>query len=287
MTDLIEPLQVAPGSEVRLRRDHDPGYTGQVTRPEAAALLADGVDLLAEYQDRLDAQDTFGVLLVLQGLDAAGKDSTIKHVMSGVNPQSVAVRAFKQPSAEDLNHDFLWRYQCALPGRGRPCAEVEEAQQGKTTSVLPEPPGPASATGRPGASSRSRLRITGPWAGRGRPSQGDGGDLAPLCVGAGGTGQAGLAVGIVRGLPGHRAGHPVAAALCRYLYTATGQTSHPPHRPRPRGGPHCQSCQSWPVQQRQIMGGARPLPAIIGAARQRIRPHLAASGDARGVPAKQ
>jgi PPK2 family polyphosphate:nucleotide phosphotransferase len=77
------------------------------------------VQLLAEYQDRLAAQDTFGVLLVLQGLDAAGKDSTIKHVMSGVNPQWVAVRAFKQPSAEELNHDFLWRYQRALPDRGR------------------------------------------------------------------------------------------------------------------------------------------------------------------------
>jgi len=119
MTELIEPLKVAPGSEVRLSRDHDPGYTGQVTRPQAATLLADGVDLLADYQDRLAAQDTFGVLLVLQGIDAAGKDGTIKHVMSGVNPQAVEVRAFKQPSAEELNHDFLWRYQCALPGRGR------------------------------------------------------------------------------------------------------------------------------------------------------------------------
>jgi PPK2 family polyphosphate:nucleotide phosphotransferase len=119
MADLIEPLQVAAGSAVRLSRDHDPGYTGKVARAQADALLAEGVALLAEYQDRLAAQDTFGVLLVLQGLDASGKDSTIKHVMSGVNPQAVAVRAFKQPSAEDLNHDFLWRYQCALPGRGR------------------------------------------------------------------------------------------------------------------------------------------------------------------------
>ena len=119
IADLIEPLRVAPGSTVKLSRDHDPGYTGQVTRPQATALLADGVRLLAKYQDRLAAQDTFGVLLVLQGLDASGKDSTIKHVMSGVNPQGVAVRAFQQPSAEELNHDFLWRYQCALPGRGR------------------------------------------------------------------------------------------------------------------------------------------------------------------------
>jgi PPK2 family polyphosphate:nucleotide phosphotransferase len=119
MTDLIEPLMVPPGSTVRLSRDHDPGYTGQVPRQQAADLLADGVDLLAEYQDRLAAQDTYGVLLVLQGLDASGKDSTIKHVMSGVNPQAVEVRAFKQPSAEELDHDFLWRYQRALPGRGR------------------------------------------------------------------------------------------------------------------------------------------------------------------------
>jgi hypothetical protein len=72
MTDLIAPLRVAPGGEVRLSRDHDPGCTGGVARPQAAALLANGVDLLADYQDRLAAQDTFGLLLVLQGLDAAG-----------------------------------------------------------------------------------------------------------------------------------------------------------------------------------------------------------------------
>ena len=118
MTDLIAPLRVPPGSEVKLNRDHDPGYTGQVTRQQAAALLAESVDLLADYQARLAAQDTFGVLLVLQGIDAAGKDGTIKHVMSGVNPQAVEVRAFKQPSAEELDHDFLWRCQRALPGRG-------------------------------------------------------------------------------------------------------------------------------------------------------------------------
>src|ERR1700760_2003454 len=119
MTELIEPLCVEPGTEVKLSRDHDPGYTGQLTRPQATALLADGVELLADYQDRLAAQDTFGVLLVLPGIDAGGKDGTIKHVMSGVNPQAVEVRAFKQPSADELNHDFLWRYQRALPGRGR------------------------------------------------------------------------------------------------------------------------------------------------------------------------
>ena len=118
MADLIEPLRVAPGSPVRLSSDHDPGSTGKVARAQADALLADGVELLAEYQDRLAAQDRFGVLLVLQGRDASGKDGTIKHVMSGVNPQAVTVHAFKQPSAEELNHDFLWRCQRALPGRG-------------------------------------------------------------------------------------------------------------------------------------------------------------------------
>ncbi len=119
MTELVEPLRVPPGTEVKLSRDYDPGYTGQVAHSHADALLADGVALLADYQDRLAAQDTFGVLLVLQGIDAAGKDGTIKHVMTGVNPEAVQVRAFKQPSADELNHDFLWRHQRALPGRGR------------------------------------------------------------------------------------------------------------------------------------------------------------------------
>ncbi len=118
--DLVEPLRVAPGTKVRLSRDFDPGHTsGIASKAEAVTRLTEGVGLLVDYQDRLAAQDTFGVLLVLQGLDAAGKDSTIKHVMSGVNPQGVEVRGFKQPSTEELNHDFLWRYQRFLPDRGR------------------------------------------------------------------------------------------------------------------------------------------------------------------------
>jgi PPK2 family polyphosphate:nucleotide phosphotransferase len=119
MRDLIEPLRVEPGSTVRLRRDHDPGATAQVTRSEADDRLTQGLELLAEYQDRLAAQTALGLLIVLQGMDASGKDSTIKHVMRGVNPQGVAVHSFKEPSAEELSHDFLWRYQTALPGRGR------------------------------------------------------------------------------------------------------------------------------------------------------------------------
>jgi hypothetical protein len=74
---------------------------------------------MTDLIEPLAAQETYGALLVLQGLDASGKDSTIKHVMSGINPQGVEVRAFKQPSAEELDHDFLWRYQRSLPGRGQ------------------------------------------------------------------------------------------------------------------------------------------------------------------------
>jgi PPK2 family polyphosphate:nucleotide phosphotransferase len=118
MRDLIAPLRIPPGSTVRLR-DHDPAWTGGLPRPEAAALLGQGVDLLADYQERLAAQSALGMLIVLQGLDASGKDGTIKHVMSGVNPQGVEVRSFKEPSQEELAHDFLWRYQMALPERGR------------------------------------------------------------------------------------------------------------------------------------------------------------------------
>jgi PPK2 family polyphosphate:nucleotide phosphotransferase len=118
--DLVEPLLVTPGKQVELRRDFDPGHTDGLRRKsEAHARLAEGIDLLVDYQDKLSAQDTYGVLLILQGLDAAGKDSTIKHVMGGVNAQGVEVHSFKVPSAEELDHDFLWRHQRALPERGR------------------------------------------------------------------------------------------------------------------------------------------------------------------------
>jgi PPK2 family polyphosphate:nucleotide phosphotransferase len=103
-----------------LRSDFDPGYThGLHSKAEAVELLAQGTTMLADYQDRLSAQDTFGVLFILQGIDAAGKDSTIKHVMSGLNPKGVEVHNFKQPSEEELDHDYLWRYQRVLPERGR------------------------------------------------------------------------------------------------------------------------------------------------------------------------
>ena len=119
VTHLIAPLRVAPGKKVVLGRDHDPRADGGLDKHAGRGRLADGIELLADYQERLAAQDTYGVLVVLQALDAAGKDSTIKHVMSGVNPQGVLVTSFKAPSAEELDHDYLWRYAQRLPARGQ------------------------------------------------------------------------------------------------------------------------------------------------------------------------
>jgi PPK2 family polyphosphate:nucleotide phosphotransferase len=118
--DFIQPLRVAPGSEIVLGRDFDPGDTGTFfTETDSKDLLHQGVELLDDYQSRLAAQDTYGVLVVLQALDAGGKDSTIRHVMSGVNPQGVVVHGFRAPSAEELDHDYLWRYAQKLPARGQ------------------------------------------------------------------------------------------------------------------------------------------------------------------------
>jgi PPK2 family polyphosphate:nucleotide phosphotransferase len=118
---LTAQFRVKPGRQVTLPRDFDPGFTAEFRKDDAdqaQELLEQGIALLTEYQDRLAAQDTHALLVVLQGLDAAGKDSTIKHVMSGVNPQWVDVHPFKVPSDEELNHDYLWRYEQKLPRRG-------------------------------------------------------------------------------------------------------------------------------------------------------------------------
>ena len=115
----VEPYVITDGEKFKLK-DHDPGDTRWVkSKEQGRELLQKGVDELCELQERLYAQDRWGVLLVFQAMDAAGKDSTIKHVMSGINPQGVEVHAFKQPSAEDLDHDFLWRAVRRLPERGR------------------------------------------------------------------------------------------------------------------------------------------------------------------------
>ncbi|MFY8149776.1 MAG: polyphosphate kinase 2 family protein [Prochlorococcaceae cyanobacterium] len=119
--EFSKPFRIEAGESFRLK-DVDPGDTlqlGQEDRPQAREALAQGVELLSEFQDRLYAQDRRALLLVFQAMDAAGKDGTIKHVMSGVNPQGCQVSSFKAPSATDLDHDFLWRCNLALPERGR------------------------------------------------------------------------------------------------------------------------------------------------------------------------
>jgi PPK2 family polyphosphate:nucleotide phosphotransferase len=115
-----EPFRITNGKKFRLK-DVDPGDTldfKSEDEPRAKEVLAGGVHALAELQDKLYAQDKWAVLLIFQALDAAGKDGTIKHVMSGVNPQGCQVYSFKSPSAEELDHDYLWRCVKCLPNRG-------------------------------------------------------------------------------------------------------------------------------------------------------------------------
>jgi PPK2 family polyphosphate:nucleotide phosphotransferase len=116
----VDPFRITKGKGFRLK-DFDPGDTCglQMDKGEAAELLQRGTAWLAEEQDMLYAQDRWSLLLVFQAMDAAGKDGTIKHVMSGVNPQGCQVSSFKQPSSEELDHDFMWRYVRHLPERGR------------------------------------------------------------------------------------------------------------------------------------------------------------------------
>jgi PPK2 family polyphosphate:nucleotide phosphotransferase len=116
---LMKRLMVPPGKRVRMK-DFDADWTGGLKDPkEAKAMLAEGVKMLAKEQELLYAQDTYSVLLIFQAMDAAGKDGTIRHVMSGVNPQGCQVYSFKAPSAEERDHTYLWRSMKALPERGR------------------------------------------------------------------------------------------------------------------------------------------------------------------------
>lgn len=117
----VDRYHVTDGRKFRLK-DIRPGDTHGLKsefKDEAKELLARGVDWLEEEQERLYAQDRWGVLLIFQAMDAAGKDGTIEHVISGVDPQGTQVYSFKAPSSEDLDHDFLWRCMKALPERGR------------------------------------------------------------------------------------------------------------------------------------------------------------------------
>ena len=118
--NLAKPYRVTDGAKFRLK-DWDPrdtmGFQSE-DKPRAKEALQNGVLALAELQDMLYAQDKWAVLVILQAMDAAGKDGAIKHVMSGVNPQGCQVFSFKAPSAEELDHDYLWRYMKCLPNRG-------------------------------------------------------------------------------------------------------------------------------------------------------------------------
>ena len=115
---LIKPYRVTDGRGFRLKQI-DPGDTRGLKKEKAQELLQRGIQRLAAMQDKLYAQDQWGVLLVFQAMDAAGKDGAIKHVMSGINPQGCQVYSFKKPSSEEIDHDFLWRTTRALPERGR------------------------------------------------------------------------------------------------------------------------------------------------------------------------
>jgi PPK2 family polyphosphate:nucleotide phosphotransferase len=116
---LLTPYRVTKGKGFRLSQIKPDDSRGVKTKEEAQEYLQLGISRLADRQDKLDAQDQWGVLLVFQAMDAAGKDGAIKHVMSGINPQGCQVYSFKGPSAEELDHDFLWRYAKCLPERGR------------------------------------------------------------------------------------------------------------------------------------------------------------------------
>src|SRR5262249_39752355 len=116
---LMQQLMAKPGKKISLK-DFNPEWTGGIKdKKRAVSLLQRGVEMLSRQQDRLYAQDTYGILIVFQAMDAAGKDGTIRHVMSGINPQGCQVFSFKGPSAEERDHDYLWRSLKATPERGR------------------------------------------------------------------------------------------------------------------------------------------------------------------------
>ncbi len=116
---ISKKYRVDSGKGFRLK-DFDPADTGKIaSEDEAKDLLTQGIQSMSDLQEKLYAQDRWGLLLIFQAMDAAGKDGAIKHVMSGINPQGCEVTSFKTPSSEELNHDYLWRSMCKIPERGR------------------------------------------------------------------------------------------------------------------------------------------------------------------------
>lgn len=116
--DVLKKIIAKPGEKHKVS-DYQTGYTAGLKKDEAERLLTENTEKLAKLQDKLYAQDRYSVLVIFQAMDAAGKDGTVKHVMSGINPQGCQVYSFKQPSAEELDHDYLWRIYKCLPERGR------------------------------------------------------------------------------------------------------------------------------------------------------------------------
>lgn len=116
--DILKDLLAKPGKKHSVS-DFDLSFTGDLSKQDAKEQLAKDIEKLSELQSMLYAQDRYSILIIFQAMDAAGKDGTIKHVMSGINPQGCQVYSFKQPSAEELDHDYLWRINRSLPERGR------------------------------------------------------------------------------------------------------------------------------------------------------------------------
>ncbi|HOX83766.1 MAG TPA: polyphosphate kinase 2 family protein [Chryseolinea sp.] len=117
--EYLESLRVKPGKKLSLKKDFDTDYDHKlIAKKEGEEMLEEGILNLAKLQDKLYAHNEYSVLIVLQAMDAAGKDGAIKHVLSGLNPQGVKVSSFKSPSSEELDHDYFWRHYKALPGRG-------------------------------------------------------------------------------------------------------------------------------------------------------------------------
>jgi PPK2 family polyphosphate:nucleotide phosphotransferase len=118
--EFMSHLIVPPGKKISLAKDYDPGYKAHyLNKSDSQGDLQEVIEALKHYQDMLYAQNSYSVLIIFQAMDAAGKDSTIKHVMSGINPQGCQVHNFKAPSTEELDHDYLWRCSKALPERGK------------------------------------------------------------------------------------------------------------------------------------------------------------------------
>ena len=114
----IKKLKVEPGKQISLK-DYPTDYEGKtLNKSQAIELLESGRQHLAEVQEKLYAQNQYSVLIILQAMDAAGKDSAVKHIMSGFNPLGVKVYSFKAPTPQELDHHYLWRHTLALPGRG-------------------------------------------------------------------------------------------------------------------------------------------------------------------------